>query len=49
MDYSWNAGGGNSRVMIATGGMVTFWTGSCTFNTPGTYTFHCDLHTFVSR
>jgi plastocyanin len=20
------------------------WSGNCTFNTPGTYTFHCDLH-----
>ena len=20
------------------------WSGSCTFNTPGTYSFHCDLH-----
>jgi plastocyanin len=20
------------------------WSGTCTFNTPGTYTFHCDLH-----
>jgi plastocyanin len=24
------------------------WTGTCTFNTPGTYTFHCDLHTFMT-
>ncbi len=24
------------------------WSGTCTFNTPGTYTFHCDLHTFMT-
>lgn len=24
------------------------WSGTCTFNTPGTYTFHCDLHPFMS-
>jgi plastocyanin len=24
------------------------WSGSCTFNTPGTYTFHCDRHTFMT-
>jgi plastocyanin len=24
------------------------WGGTCTFNTPGTYTFHCDLHPFMS-
>jgi plastocyanin len=24
------------------------WSGSCTFNTPGTYTFHCDKHTFMT-
>lgn len=24
------------------------WTGTCTFNTPGTYTFHCDLHPFMT-
>jgi plastocyanin len=24
------------------------WSGSCTFNTPGTYTFHCDLHPFMT-
>ena len=24
------------------------WSGSCTFNTPGTYTFHCDLHSFMT-
>ncbi|MBV8430967.1 MAG: hypothetical protein JO244_07395, partial [Solirubrobacterales bacterium] len=24
------------------------WTGSCTFSTPGTYTFHCDLHPFMT-
>jgi plastocyanin len=24
------------------------WTGTCTFNAPGTYTFRCDLHTFMT-
>lgn len=24
------------------------WSGTCTFNTPGTYTFHCDLHPFMT-
>jgi plastocyanin len=24
------------------------WTGTCTFNTPGTYSFHCDLHTSMT-
>jgi plastocyanin len=24
------------------------WSGSCTFNTPGTYTFHCDRHSFMT-
>lgn len=24
------------------------WSGNCTFNTPGTYSFHCDLHTFMT-
>ena len=24
------------------------WSGTCTFNTPGTYTFHCDLHAFMT-
>ncbi len=24
------------------------WTGTCTFNTAGTYTFHCDLHPFMT-
>jgi len=24
------------------------WSGNCTFNTPGTYTFHCDRHTFMT-
>jgi plastocyanin len=24
------------------------WSGTCTFNTPGTYTFHCDLHPFMN-
>lgn len=24
------------------------WSGSCRFDTPGTYTFHCDLHAFMS-
>jgi plastocyanin len=24
------------------------WAGSCTFSTPGTYTFHCDLHNFMT-
>jgi plastocyanin len=23
------------------------WSGTCTFSTPGTYTFHCDLHPFM--
>lgn len=23
------------------------WSGSCTFNTPGTYQFHCDVHPFM--
>jgi len=23
------------------------WSGTCTFDTPGTYTFHCDLHHFM--
>src|ERR1700691_3366530 len=23
------------------------WSGSCTFDTAGTYTFHCDRHTFM--
>jgi plastocyanin len=24
------------------------WSGNCTFDTPGTYTFHCDRHTFMT-
>jgi plastocyanin len=24
------------------------WSGSCTFNTAGTYTFHCDKHAFMA-
>jgi plastocyanin len=24
------------------------WTGTCRFNTPGAYAFHCDLHTFMT-
>jgi plastocyanin len=24
------------------------WSGSCTFNQPGTYQFHCDLHSFMT-
>lgn len=24
------------------------WSGTCTFKTPGTYTFHCDLHPFMT-
>lgn len=24
------------------------WSGSCRFDTPGTYTFHCDLHGFMT-
>ena len=24
------------------------WSGSCRFDTPGTYTFHCDLHSFMT-
>jgi plastocyanin len=24
------------------------WAGACTFNTPGTYSFHCDLHPFMT-
>jgi plastocyanin len=24
------------------------WSGTCTFDTPGTYTFHCDLHPFMT-
>lgn len=24
------------------------WAGTCTFNSPGTYTFHCDVHTFMT-
>jgi plastocyanin len=24
------------------------WTGSCTFDTAGTYTFHCDLHPYMT-
>jgi plastocyanin len=24
------------------------WTGRCTFNTPGTYSFHCDMHTYMT-
>ena len=24
------------------------WSGTCTFNAPGTYTFHCDLHPFMT-
>jgi plastocyanin len=24
------------------------WSGTCTFNTPGTYNFHCDLHSFMT-
>jgi plastocyanin len=24
------------------------WSGSCTFDSPGTYTFHCDKHTFMT-
>jgi plastocyanin len=24
------------------------WSGTCTFATPGTYTFHCDLHAFMT-
>lgn len=24
------------------------WSGDCTFNTPGTYTFHCDQHPFMT-
>jgi plastocyanin len=24
------------------------WAGTCTFNTPGTYSFHCDLHTSMT-
>jgi plastocyanin len=24
------------------------WTGTCTFNAPGTYTFHCDVHPFMT-
>jgi hypothetical protein len=24
------------------------WSGSCVFDTPGTYTFHCDLHHFMT-
>lgn len=23
------------------------WSGTCRFDTPGTYTFHCDLHTYM--
>lgn len=23
------------------------WSGSCTFNTPGVYTFHCDMHPYM--
>jgi plastocyanin len=24
------------------------WSGTCTFNTAGTYSFHCDRHTFMT-
>jgi plastocyanin len=24
------------------------WSGTCTFDTPGTYTFHCDMHPFMT-
>ena len=24
------------------------WSGTCKFDTPGTYTFHCDLHAFMT-
>jgi plastocyanin len=24
------------------------WSGSCTFNTPGTYTFHCQIHSYMT-
>jgi hypothetical protein len=27
---------------------VQGWSGACTFDTPGTYTFHCDLHRFMT-
>jgi plastocyanin len=27
---------------------VVGWSGTCTFNTAGTYTFHCDLHPFMT-
>lgn len=27
---------------------VRGWSGSCTFNTPGTYTFFCDVHRFMT-
>jgi plastocyanin len=40
--------GSNHAPPIPTAATAPGWSGSCTFNTPGTYTFHCDKHTFMT-
>jgi plastocyanin len=40
--------GSDHAAPIPTAATAPGWTGSCTFDTPGTYTFHCDLHTFMT-
>jgi plastocyanin len=41
---SCETGGAMQAAPIPSAPAAPGWTGSCTFTTPGTYTFHCDMH-----
>jgi plastocyanin len=42
------AGGQSQSAPIPSVPTAPGWSGTCTFNTPGTYSFHCDRHTFMT-
>jgi plastocyanin len=41
-------GGSSATPPVPSTPQAPGWTANCTFNTPGTYTFHCDEHTFMT-
>jgi plastocyanin len=45
---SCTVGGNSATPPVPSSPQAPGWTASCTFNTPGIYTFHCDEHTFMT-